>query len=95
MPIRNGRQSSAKSRTRTKLANTEEQLRGAADAVISQTEKGISQAQEAAEACMLQGREALENAGGRVFDFVRNRPIQALAIAAGAGALVALLTRRR
>jgi ElaB/YqjD/DUF883 family membrane-anchored ribosome-binding protein len=94
MPTRNGRRSTAKSHTRTKLASTE-QLRGAADAVISQTEKGFSQAQEAAEACMLQGREALENAGGRVFDFVRNRPIQALAIAVGAGALVALLTRRR
>lgn len=95
MPTRNGRSGSTKSRVRDKHSSAADQIRDAADAVVSRTEKSVTMAQDAAEAYIAQGREVIEDAGSRVFDFVRNRPLQALALAAGAGALVALLARRR
>jgi ElaB/YqjD/DUF883 family membrane-anchored ribosome-binding protein len=95
MPTRNGHHGSTKSRVRTKQASAADQIRDAADAVVSRTEESVAMAQEAAEAYIAQGREVMEDAGSRVFEFVRNRPLQALALAAGAGALVALLARRR
>jgi ElaB/YqjD/DUF883 family membrane-anchored ribosome-binding protein len=95
MPTRNGHHGSTKSRGRSKQASAGDQLRSAADAVVSSTEKGVEMVQESAEAYIAQGREVIADAGGRVLDFVRNRPLQALALAAGAGALFALIARRR
>lgn len=95
MPTRNGRSTKSTGRSRIKDSSTGDHVREATDAVVSRFEKGIESAQQSAEAYLSQGKETIEGVSTRVVDYIQARPLQALAIAAGAGALLALLMRRR
>jgi ElaB/YqjD/DUF883 family membrane-anchored ribosome-binding protein len=70
-------------------------VREVTDAVVSRVGKGIESAQQSAEAYLSQGKETVEGVSSRVVEYIHARPLQALAIAAGAGALMALFVRRR
>jgi ElaB/YqjD/DUF883 family membrane-anchored ribosome-binding protein len=93
MPTRNGRSAKA-SHSRVK-ETAGDHVREATDAVVSRVEKGIESAQQTAEAYLAQGRGAVEGMSERVVEYIQARPLQALALAAGAGALMALLMRKR
>lgn len=97
MALRNGHPDSRRAtKPRSKgRSHSSDPVRDVAETMISRAEAGIEAAQDVGEAYLKQGRETLEGVGGRVVNYIHDRPLHALAIAAGAGAMLAFFIRRR